>query len=196
MAAEGFRDRVSGLFRRRDETSVAPPDGRAPDAILPVLPAFGSGPGAGPGPGGDDSEDARTARALDALRDAVRAAGRQLPTVLSSRLRHMDDLLRSVLATVVAQGASSEQRYLLDAMISDYIADPLRTYLGLPDADRTDGSPATVMFAEQLGVLEETILDMHNQIRIGAISELSAHGRFLADKFAGPDAGLTLGGPR
>jgi len=139
-----------------------------------------------------ESEDAATARALDELRTAVHGSARELPTLLASRLAHIDDLLRVVIATIAAQDASTEQRVLLEAMIRDYIPTPLRAYLALPEGDRATVSPATLQFSQQLGLLEETIHDLLNQIRIGAIAELSTHGRFLADKFAEPS--LTLDG--
>jgi len=138
------------------------------------------------------AEDESTAQALDLLRIAVRSAGGELPTLLTSRLAQIDDLLRTVIALIAAQSASTEQRVLLDAMIRDYLPTPLRAYLGLPEDQRANTSPATLQFSAQLGILEETIKDLLNQIRIGAIAELSTHGRFLADKFAAPS--LTLDG--
>ena len=141
---------------------------------------------------GVESEDEATARALDQLRTAVRSAGGELPTLLSSRLAQIDDHLRVVIEMVAAQNASTEQRVLLDAMIRDYLPTPLRAYLALPERERTNDSAATVQFSTQLGILEETISDLLNQIRIGASAELSTHGRFLADKFAAPS--LTLDG--
>lgn len=138
------------------------------------------------------SEDDAVAAALDQLRAAERSAGGELPTLITSRLAQIDDLLRIVIRTVRAQGASTEQRVLLEAIIQDYIPTPLRAYLSFPHDDRGDASPATLQFSTQLGILEETIHDMLGQIRIGAVAELSTHGRFLADKFAAPT--LTLDG--
>jgi hypothetical protein len=139
-----------------------------------------------------ETEDEATLGALDQLRTAVRSAGGELPTLLASRLAHIDDHLRQVIEMVAAQNASTEQRVLLDAMIRDYLPTPLRAYLALPERERTNDSAATLQFSTQLGILEETISDLLNQIRIGAIAELSTHGRFLADKFQAP--GLTLDG--
>ena len=73
------------------------------------------------------------------------------------------------------------------------IAEPLSNLLEQP-VFFADDSRATGVLADQLALLEETVRDMLNQVRIGAIEELSTHGRFLADKFQTPDAGLTLGG--
>ena len=166
---------VDSLFKGPEQTH----------AIAPTPPAIETP--------AENSDDVEIARSLEQLRAAVRLAGREIPPLLTSRLGHIDDLLREVIATIAAQDASTEQRVLLGAMVGDYIPTPLRAYLGLSEADRVDGSRATMQFSEQLGILEETIRDLLNQIRIGAIAELSTHGRFLADKFAAPDAGLTLG---
>lgn len=140
-----------------------------------------------------ETDDQRTARQLDELRATVRAAGRDLPTVLNSQLRQIDDLLRIVIATIAEQDASTEQRVLLAAMVNDYVPTPLRAFLALPAEDRTDDARGTVIFSRQLELIEETIHDLLNQIRSGAIAELSTHGRFLSDKFQEPDAGLVLG---
>ncbi|MFB2579615.1 hypothetical protein ACEXQD_00055 [Herbiconiux sp. P15] len=145
-------------------------------------------------PPANETDDERTARELDELRALERRSGRELPGIVSSRLRQIDDVLRVVVATIAAQDASTEQRVLLEAMITDYIATPLHAFLALPAPDRAEASRATELFARQLELIEETIHDLLNQIRIGAIAELSTHGRFLADKFQTPDEGLVLGG--
>lgn len=149
-------------------------------------------PDANPAASAALSDGEHIARSLDQLRASVRRAGRELPGVLNSQLRGIDDLLRTVVDISAAQDASIEQRVLLAAMVGDYVPTPLRAYLALTDDDRTEGSRATLIFSRQLALLEETIRDLLNQIRIGAIAELSTHGRFLADKFSGPDAGLVL----
>lgn len=141
-----------------------------------------------------EADDARTARSLDQLRTDIRRAGAVLPSLLSSQLRQIEDLLRVVTATIAAQNASTEQRVLLAAMISDYVPTPLRAYLAMTDAERAEDSRATGLFVEQLTTLEATVQDLLNQIRTGAIAELSTHGRFLADKFAAPDSQLRLDG--
>lgn len=130
--------------------------------------------------------------ALDALRDDVRLAGGKLPTLLSSQFGQIGDLLRIVITAIDEENGSTEQQYLLNAVITDYLPTPLEAFLALGEADRSDEAEATRQFAEQLTLLEETIRDLLNQVRIGAVAELSTHGRFLADKFTAPE--LTLDG--
>ncbi|KRE80924.1 hypothetical protein [Arthrobacter sp. Soil762] len=131
-----------------------------------------------------DAELAQTAGSLDNLRSAIRRAGAELPTSVSSQLRQIDDVLRPLVSHMAEHGASMEQQVLLNSIVCSYIPDPLRTYLALPDSARTEESGPTGLLAEQFATLEEIARDLANQVRIGAIAELSTHGRFLEDKFA------------
>jgi hypothetical protein len=146
----------------------------------------------GPTPGDAPAAAAAALGALDALRADVRRAGGALPTLISSQLRQIDDLLRTVVTAVDEEDGSTEQQYLLNALVTDYLPTPLAAFLALGDEDRTDDAGPTLQFAGQLVLLEETIRDLLNQVRIGAVAELSTHGRFLADKFTAPE--LTLDG--
>ncbi len=140
-------------------------------------------------------EIAQMGASVDSLRAAVRRSGSILPPLLMSQLRHLGDLMRDAVADIQIRGCSTEQRVLLNAMIASYVPTPLQAYLALPPAHHDEESPATFMFAEQLATLEQTLADLLNQIRIGAVEELSTHGRFLADKFSAQDAALQLQQP-
>ncbi|WP_425864051.1 hypothetical protein [Arthrobacter sp. TWP1-1] len=140
-------------------------------------------------------EIAQMGASVDSLRAAVRRSGSTLPPLLMSQLRHLGDLMRDAVADIQIRGCSTEQRVLLNAMITSYVPTPLQAYLALPPSHHDEESSATFMFAEQLATLEQTLADLLNQIRIGAVEELSTHGRFLADKFSAQDAALQLQQP-
>lgn len=124
-----------------------------------------------------------TRAALAELRSSIRRAGSLLPTLASSHMRQIDDVLRLLLDYVTEHGASTEQRVLLHAIAADYLPTSLRVYRALPPETQTDTSPETEKLLEQLDILHATALDLDHQVRTGAIAELSAHGRFLRDKF-------------
>ncbi|GGL69385.1 hypothetical protein GCM10009706_04610 [Curtobacterium citreum] len=188
-----MRDRFRALFgrdddradHRHDEGHRTPTPEEAAAAAAARIDVRGAG----------GSADYRAVAAgLDDLRAFVRAAGADLPTVIASRIRHVEDLLREAADTTVARGASTEQRYLFQAVVDDYLPTPVRTYRSLPAADRRDDSDATRTLADQLDVVAETVEDMHEQIRSGAIAELSTHGRFLRERLGDGDPGLRLRG--
>lgn len=158
----------------------------------------GGGPAAAPPQPAVDpvaQEIALMGAAVDALRSSVRRSGSKLPPLLTSQLRQLGDLMRDAVADILVRGCSTEQRVLLNAMICSYVPTPLQAYLALPPTHHGEESSATFLFAEQLATLEATLKDLLNQIRIGAVEELSTHGRFLADKFSAQDAALQLQQP-
>lgn len=124
-----------------------------------------------------------TRAALAELRSSIRRAGALLPTLASSHMRQIDDVLRLLIDYIAEHGASTEQRVLLHAITTDYLPTSLRVYRALPPETQGDGTPETEKLLEQLDILHATARDLDHQVRTGAIAELSAHGRFLRDKF-------------
>ncbi|WP_026538500.1 hypothetical protein [Arthrobacter sp. 9MFCol3.1] len=128
-------------------------------------------------------ELAVTAGALEELRRTILGNGAQLPTVVVSSLLQLADILRALVGYIGRSGASTEQRVLLNAVITDYLPSPLRAYLMLAAGSRRDESTDTAVLLEQLDTLYSTVQNLDNQVRTGAITELAVHGQFLKDKF-------------
>lgn len=121
--------------------------------------------------------------ALGSLRRELRLNGAELPTVAYSQFRQIDDLITALIAHMQGSGASTEQSVLLGALVSDYLPTSLRTYLMLPKSSRQEDSPESGVLFAQLATLRSTALNLDNQVRSGAATELAIHGRFLQDKF-------------
>jgi hypothetical protein len=128
-------------------------------------------------------ELAVTGAALEELRRMVLGNGAQLPTAVASRLLQLADILRALIGYIGRSGASTEQRVLLNAVITDYLPSPLRAYLMLSAGSRRDESTDTAVLLEQFDTLYSTVQNLDNQVRTGAITELAVHGQFLRDKF-------------
>ena len=158
---------IGRFFGSRFGNTAAP----APGITEPELPA-------------EEYERRETVASLDQLRADIRKAGVSLPPLVSSQVRQIEDVLRPLLGHIGEHGASTEQRVLLNAIITNYLPTPLSAYASVSARERTDNSEATVLLVEQLTTLEGIARDLENQIRTGAIAELSTHGRFLEDKFA------------
>ena len=93
------------------------------------------------------------------------------------------DILRALIDYIGRSGASTEQRVLLNAVITDYLPSPLRAYLMLAAGLRLDESADTTVLLEQLDMLYATVQNLDSQVRTGAITELAVHGQVLRDKF-------------
>ena len=124
-----------------------------------------------------------TAAALEELRRTVLAHGTELPPLVVSQVLQLADILHALIGYIGRSGASTEQRVLLNAVITDYLPSPLRAYLVLAAGSRRDDSADTTVLLEQFDVLYSTVKNLDNQVRTGAITELAVHGQFLRDKF-------------
>jgi hypothetical protein len=136
-------------------------------------------------PAADPAADELTATgaALEELRRTVLANGSALPPLVVSQVLQLADLLRELIGYIGRSGASTEQRVLLNAVITDYLPSPLRAYLMLAPGSRQDDSADTTVLLEQFDTLYSTVKNLDNQVRTGAITELAVHGQFLRDKF-------------
>ncbi|WP_426225108.1 hypothetical protein [Pseudarthrobacter sp. DSP2-3-2b1] len=137
----------------------------------------------GPEPDQNSVDLGASQAALDAFRIEVRTAGAELPTLIYSQFRQIDDLVAPLLAHMQKAEPSTEQVVLAGAIISDYMPTSLRTYLMLPKSSRLDGSRESNTLLAQLATLHSTALNLNQQVRSGAATELAIHGRFLQDKF-------------
>lgn len=142
-------------------------------------------PAAGQQPAEDPAGDelAATAEALAELRRTALGKGAELPTVVLSQVLQLVDVLGDLIGYIRQSGASTEQRVLLDAVVTDYLPAPLRAYFMLAADARSDASAETAVLLEQLDTLYSTAQNLDNQVRTGAITELAVHGQFLRDKF-------------
>lgn len=126
----------------------------------------------------------KLAKDLDVLAVKVRKSGNDIPAVAYSKLRVIDDVLRSLLKYIAIQGCSAEQEFLLNAMVTDYIPTTLDKYLQLSPADKGDSKPASLLLMQQFDILEDKSRDLAQMVRSGAIAELSTQAHFIDAKFA------------
>jgi len=132
-------------------------------------------------PANDDLRD--SAAALNDLRTLVLGSGAEMPTIVFSRLRQLDDLLRPLIGYMEGAAPSTEQIVLLKSIVMEYVPSPLRTYLTLSLPHRQDLSRETAVLLDQLGAIYSAARKLDTQMRTGAITELEVFGLFLEDKF-------------
>jgi hypothetical protein len=131
----------------------------------------------------DDPDDLRSA-----LRHTLEAVGGQVTAPMQEQLKRIDWAINAVLDGNLSSNVGRQAQYTIAATVQRYLPDTLERYLQLPEnvaqAPIDDnGRTAHDMVMEQLGVLatetEAIVEDMH----AGKLRELSAHGRFLEDRF-------------
>ena len=120
---------------------------------------------------------------LDELTKRTRLAGAEIPTAIYSKIRVIDDILRSLLKFIDAQGCSVEQEYTLKTLITDHIPTALNNYLNLAEQDKGDTTAAALSLMRQYDTLEDKARALAEGVRSGAIQELSTHAHFIDAKF-------------
>lgn len=120
---------------------------------------------------------------LDELTKKTRLAGAEIPTAIYSKIRVIDDILRSLLKFIDVQGCSVEQEYTLKTLITDHIPTALNNYLNLAAQDKGDTTPAALSLMRQYDTLEDKARALAESVRTGAIQELSTHAHFIDAKF-------------
>ncbi len=135
------------------------------------------------------------------LRDIVlrtnRAADR-LPVGVVPQVRAIEDVLVELLDHLAARpssAGSAQERYALEATVTDYLPTSLESYLALPPsfaathrtpAGRTPGE----QLLDQLVLLEGAVRDVALAVHSGDAERLATQGRFLQTKFARSDLDL------
>lgn len=128
---------------------------------------------------------------------ANRAAGR-LPVGVVPQVRAIEDVLVELLDVLAARPTttgSAQERYALEATITDYLPTSLETYLALPPAfaqsHRTpEGRTPGEELLEQLVLLEAAVRELALAVYSGDAEHLATQGRFLQTKFSRSDLDL------
>ncbi len=135
------------------------------------------------------------------LRETVLTANRaadRLPVGVVPQVRAIEDVLVELLDHLAARPSSSgsaQERYALEATVTDYLPTSLESYLALPPAfaasHRTPaGRTAGEELLEQLVLLESAVRDLALAVYSGDAERLATQGRFLQTKFARSDLDL------
>lgn len=131
----------------------------------------------------DDPDDLRAA-----LRHTVDTAGRQVTASMLEPLERIDRAVNAVLDSDLGNTAGRQAQYTITATVHRYLPDTLERYFQLPEDVAhapigDDGRSAHDMVVEQLGVLASETESILEDMHAGKVRELSAHGRFLEDRF-------------
>jgi hypothetical protein len=135
------------------------------------------------------------------LRETVlltnRSAGR-LPVGVVPQVRAIEDALVELLDALAARpttAGSAQERYALEATITDYLPTSLEAYLALPPGFAADhrspaGRTPGEELLDQLVLLEGAVRDLALAVHSGDAERLATQGRFLQTKFARSDLDL------
>lgn len=121
---------------------------------------------------------------LDKLAILTRKLGRDIPPVVYSKIRSIDDTVRPLMDYIERNnGCSPEQEHLLRNLVPVYIMDSVNTFVGINPQDRKPGSEPEKMVSNQFDTMERKANELDELIRSGAMDALLSQGFFLEAKF-------------
>lgn len=127
-----------------------------------------------------------------ALERLQREAGSRLPAELVPKVAAISQTILEIVPKVNASTIDSQDLFVLERTVTDYLPSTLNAYLTLPRAYANsrvvqNGKTAKDLLVEQLDLIEEKMQAISEAVSRDDLNKLLAQGRFLEDKFGAND---------
>lgn len=130
-----------------------------------------------------------------ALSHQVSAIRGKVPDDVYQKVVAIQQTILSILPKIDRLGPGSQDAFVVQKTVSDYLPSTLQAYLNLPRAYATihrltDGRTAAQVLLDQLTLLDNKLEEVADAVNKNDADALLANGRFLEDRFGG--SGLKL----
>jgi hypothetical protein len=144
--------------------------------------------------GGEDLSDLR-----GALANQVASVKGKLPDDVYQKVLAIQQTLESILPKVSRLGPGSQDSFIVQKTITDYLPSTMQAYLNLPRAYATlhrmpDGRTAAQVVLDQLTLLDTKLEEVAEAVNKNDTDALLANGRFLDDRFGSSPLKLPAAG--
>ena len=135
-----------------------------------------------------------------ALEDLLKRIRNKVPSDIEEKVQAIAATISGVLPRVGQLAPGSQERFVLERTVEDYLPRALQAYVNLPRLYATvhpiqDGKTARQVLGEQLDLLQEQMNEVADAVARNDTDTLLAHGRFLEEKFGRTDLTLGSGDP-
>lgn len=144
--------------------------------------------------GGEDLSDLTAA-----LDNEVAAVKGKLPDDVFQKVQSIQQTLHSILPKIQRLGPGSQDAFVVEKTITDYLPSTLQAYLNLPRAFATlhrmsNGRTAAQVVLDQLTLLDRKLEEVADAVNKNDTDALLANGRFLEDRFGTSPLNLPAAG--
>lgn len=134
-----------------------------------------------------------------ALANQVASVKGKLPDDVYQKVLAIQQTLQSILPKVNRLGPGSQDSFIVQKTITDYLPSTMQAYLNLPRAYATlhrmpDGRTAAQVVLDQLTLLDTKLEEVAEAVNKNDTDALLANGRFLDDRFGGSSLKLPAAG--
>jgi hypothetical protein len=125
-----------------------------------------------------------------ALSHQVSAIRGKVPDDVYQRVVSIQQTVLGILPKIDRLGPGSQDAFVVQKTVSDYLPSTLQAYLNLPRAYATvhrfsDGRTAAQVLLDQLTLLDKKLEEVADAVNKNDADALLANGRFLEDRFGG-----------
>jgi hypothetical protein len=125
-----------------------------------------------------------------ALSHQVAAVRGKVPDDVFQKVVSTQQTILGILPKIDRLGPASQDAFVVQKTVTDYLPSTLQAYLNLPRAYATvhrfsDGRTAAQVLLDQLTLLDKKLDDVADAVNKNDADALLANGRFLEDRFGG-----------
>jgi hypothetical protein len=125
-----------------------------------------------------------------ALSHQVSAIRGKVPEDVYQKVVSIQQTILGILPKIDRLGPGSQDAFVVQKTVSDYLPSTLQAYLNLPRAYATvhrfsDGRTAAAVLLDQLTLLDKKLDEVADAVNKNDADALLANGRFLEDRFGG-----------
>src|SRR4030081_1432452 len=135
-----------------------------------------------------------------ALAHQVAAIRGKVPDDVYQKVVSIQQTVLGILPKIDRLGPGSQDAFVVQKTVSDYLPSTLQAYLHLPRAYAavhrfSDGRTAAQVLIDQLTLLDKKLDEVADAVNKNDADALLANGRFLEDRFGGSALNLPPGAP-
>ena len=128
---------------------------------------------------------------ISKLRLSIDEHAARIPDEIMTESENIFGILEEIIPRWKDLNSFAEQKYTINAVITDYFPEIITNYMNLPKSYYRNGakSKAAAEIVEQLGILRKALEDIRNNLYKGVENDITVQGQFLKEKFASNDSG-------
>lgn len=128
---------------------------------------------------------------ISALRTDIEQHSKRIPDEIMFESENIFAILEEIIPRWKDLKSFAEQKYTINAIITDYFPAIITNYMNLPKSYYRNGtkSKAAGEIVEQLGILLKALEDIRDSLYEGVENDIKVQSQFLKDKFVASDAG-------
>jgi hypothetical protein len=135
-------------------------------------------------------DDATPSDLAGALSHQVSAIRGKVPDDVYQKVVSIQQTILAILPKIDRLGPGSQDSFVVQKTVTDYLPSTLQAYLNLPRAYATvhrfsDGRTAAQVLIDQLTLLDKKLDEVADAVNKNDADALLANGRFLEDRFGG-----------